>query len=134
MAQCMRAHGASNFPDPISNNGAEGFSVSATPGSPTLTVNNITFSGPAFEAAIQKCKFFGGGSRPAPISGTQKEGMIAKARCIRRHGVPNFPDPTIAPNGEGVGINLGPSFNPNAPAVRNALKECANVGQSIPGV
>jgi hypothetical protein len=37
--------------------------------------------------------------------------MIAKARCIRRHGVPNFPDPTFAAGGQGVGLNFGPGEN-----------------------
>ncbi len=132
LARCMRAHGVPNFPDPGA--GGVGFAVSAIPGSPTLTVDGIAFSGPAFESAVKTCKLFGGGTAPPPISGAQQEQMIAKARCIRDHGVSNFPDPTFGPGGEGAGIKLGPGDNPQSPAVRHAAQACARVGAPIPGV
>ena len=131
LSRCMRTHGVSDFPDPRPGGG---FTVASTPGSSTLTVDGITFDGPAFESAIKTCKFFGGGTRPAPISAAQQQQMIAKARCVRTHGVPNFPDPTFGPGGEGAGINLGPGDNPQAPAVSRALKACAHVGTNIPGL
>jgi hypothetical protein len=131
MARCMRSHGVSNFPDPRPGGG---FTVVSAAGSSTLTVDGITFDGPAFESAIRTCKFFGGGTAPPPISAAQQQQMIAKARCIRTHGVPNFPDPTFGPGGEGAGINLGPGDNLQAPAVRRALKACAHVGTNIPGL
>ena len=59
--------------------------------------------------------------------------FIAKARCIRRHGVPSFPDPFFAPGGHGVGINLGPGLSGDSPAIRHAAKACAGVGAGIPG-
>jgi hypothetical protein len=131
LARCMRTHGVSNFPDPRPGGG---FTVGSTPGSSTLIVDGITFDGPAFESAIKSCRFFGGGTRPPPISAAQQQQMIAKARCVRTHGVPNFPDPTFGPGGEGAGIKLGPGDNPQAPAVRRAFKACAHVGTNIPGV
>lgn len=130
LARCMRAHGAPNFPDPRPGGG---FSVASSPGSSTLSVDGITFSGPAFESAVKTCRFFGGGSGPPPISEAQQQQMIAKARCIRHHGVPNFPDPTFGPGGEGAGINLGPGDNLQSPAVRLAVKACVDVGAPIPG-
>lgn len=130
IAQCMRAHGVSNFPDPRPGGG---FSAVSSPGSSEVTIDGTTFDGPAFESAIKTCKFFGGGTEPPPISGAQQQQMIAKAHCIRTHGVPNFPDPTFGPGGEGAGINLGPDDNPQAPAMKRAISACAKVGTNIPG-
>ena len=133
LTKCMHSHDVSNFPDPTTGPGGSGFPISSSPGSSTVTIAGITFSGPAFRAAERACRLFGGGLRPAPISEAQKERMLAKARCIREHGVPDFPDPTFAPGGYGVGINLPSNFNPNAPVVRKARQACANVGTGIPG-
>jgi hypothetical protein len=96
-------------------------------------MNGITFSGPAFQTAKKACSHLDSSISPPPITEAQKQGMIAKARCIRRHGVPGFPDPTIGPNGYGVGLPLEPGFNPDSPAMRHAAKACAGVGASIPG-
>lgn len=133
LTQCMHSRGVSNFPDPTTGPGGSGFPIASTPGSSTVTVGGIAFSGPAFQAAEKTCRLFGGGLRPPPISEAQKEGMLAKARCIREHGVRNFPDPTFAPGGYGAGVNLPPNFNPDAPVVRRARQACANVGTGIPG-
>lgn len=62
----------------------------------------------------------------------QQPGMRAKALCIREHGVPNLPDPTFAPGGEGVTANLPPDWNPQAPAVEKASRACLHVGTLIP--
>jgi hypothetical protein len=126
---CMRAHHVPNFPDPTGGSGGEGFSVAAQPGSSTLTVDGIAFSGPAFEAAEKACQFGGAGGRPR-ITEAMKEGMIAKAHCIRSHGVPGFPDPRF---GLGVGLPLPPGMNPDSPAIQRAAKACAGIGIGIPG-
>jgi hypothetical protein len=131
-ATCMRAHGVPNFPDPTASAGGAGFSVAQVPGSSVVTVDGVTFSGPAFQGASKACSHVGGGISPPPLSEAQKQGMIAKARCIREHGVPGFPDPTIGPGGKGVGMQLGRGFNPDSPAMRHAAKACAAVGVSIP--
>jgi hypothetical protein len=133
LTQCMHSHGVSNFPDPTTGPGGSGFPIASTPGSSTVTVGGIAFSGPAFQGAEKACRLFGGGRRPPPISEAQKEGMLTKARCIRKHGVPNFPDPMFAPGGYGAGVNLPPNFNPNAPVFRRARQACANIGTRIPG-
>ena len=57
--------------------------------------------------------------------------MVANARCIREHGVPNFPDLTFGPDGEGAGVAFG---NASAPAFQRAGKACAHVETQIPGV
>lgn len=134
LARCMRAHRVPNFPDPTLGAGGEGFSVKQPLDSSALTVDGISFSGPAFELAAKACQFGGALSPSAGISDTKEEGFIAKARCIRTHGVPNFPDPFFGPGGHGVGINLPPGLDPQSPAFRRATKACALIGAPIPGV
>lgn len=133
LTRCMHSHGITNFPDPTTGPGGQGFPITSQPGQAAVTVAGITFSGPAFRAAEKACRLFGGGTSPPPISESQKEAMLARARCMRQHGVPNFPDPMFAPGGHGVGINLPPGINLESPAVRKARQACANVGTSIPG-
>lgn len=128
-ATCMRAHGVPNFPDPTAGSGGEGFSVAARPGSSSLTVDGIAFSGPAFEAADKACQLGNAGSKP-PITESMKEGMVAKAHCIRADGVPGFPDPTF---GLGIGLRLPPGMSPDSLAIQRAAKACAGVGIGIPG-
>jgi hypothetical protein len=134
LATCMRAHAVPNFPDPTLGAGGEGFSIVKAPGSSTVTVDGISFSGPAFQTAAKTCQFAGALGPSTGISAAQKEALIAKAHCIRTHGVPNFPDPFFGPGGHGVGINLPAGFNPQSPAFQSAAKACATVGAGIPGV
>ena len=130
----MRSHGVPGFPDPTSGPGGQGFSILKSAGSSSVTIYRIAFSGPAFQAAQKACRSVGTLGAPAPLSEAQKEAFIAKAHCIRTHGVPNFPDPFLDPRGYGVGINLPAGFNPQEPAFVHAAKVCESVGANIPGV
>jgi hypothetical protein len=47
--------------------------------------------------------------------------FLAYARCVRSHGVPDFPDPTTS---GGVGITLPHSFNASSPAYLAANQAC----------
>jgi hypothetical protein len=135
IAACMRAHGVSNFPDPsaaAAGQGAGGFSIQRTVGSPSVMINGISVGGPAYQSAAKTCRL-SAAVGAQPLSEAQKQGMIAKAHCMRAHGVPNFPDPFFGPGGRGSGIHLPPGFNPQAPAVLRAAKACASVGTAVPG-
>jgi hypothetical protein len=121
VARCMRSHGVPDFPDPAAGPGGAGISISAVPGSSTLTVNGTAFSGPAFESAARTCKLFGGREGPPPISEQQRLRMLAFARCMRGHGVPNFPDP---PLGAAAAHVKAPDINVNAPDFQQAVRTC----------
>ncbi|HWF72653.1 MAG TPA: hypothetical protein VG186_04865 [Solirubrobacteraceae bacterium] len=123
LSQCMRAHGVPNYPDPTHGPGGEGFSINTAQGSSTLTVNGIPFSGPAFTAAEKTCKLFGGGSGPPPISESQKIALFHFAQCMRKNGVPNYPDPVFGPDG-GIGRPGVPGLSKNSPAVQHAATAC----------
>ena len=54
------------------------------------------------------------------------------SRCMRSHGVPNFPDPTFQSGpggGVGVGIKIGngSGIDPSSPAFQAAQKECGSI-------
>ena len=123
LSECMRAHGIRNFPDPVEGAGGEGLSVSVGVGSETTTIGGIPFSGPAFESAIKACKFFGGGSAPAPISESQKLQLFHFAECMRAHGLSDYPDPVFPPGG-GIERPSAPGLNVNSPAFQRAAKLC----------
>jgi hypothetical protein len=125
MAECFRSHGVPNFPDPISGSGGEGFPTSESIGSQTITIEGVALSGPAFEAAVKTCKLFGGGSAPPPVSESQKLKLFQFAECMRKHGVPNYPDPVFPPGG-GIERPDASGLNLQAPAVREAAKTCNN--------
>lgn len=116
----MHAHPrGAELPDPTHSPGGEGLPVTVTPGDSTVTVAGIGFNGPAFTAAEKTCHF-GPGSR-APITEAQKQGMLKSARCMRSHGVPNFPDSTFS----GTGVRVGEKeLNPQTPAFQRAVRRC----------
>ena len=132
-SQCVRAHGVPNFPDP-SSNGQGGIQIqqSDRSGSGSSTkVNGVSVNGPAFQHAMQACRSFlpNGGRPTAAQTAKAKAQALAMSRCMRSHGVPNFPDPQFqaGPNG-GVGIKLnGSGIDPNSPAFQAAQKDCGSI-------
>lgn len=136
-AACMRANGVPTFPDPGSNGGG-GVQIQAsqTAGSgQTLTVNGVPVTAPAFQAANQKCqKDLPKGGGP-PVSSAEltrlRAGALAMAKCMRAHGVPNFPDPIVGsgPGGRGIGVKIGvggpgSGLDPSSPAFQTAQRTC----------
>jgi hypothetical protein len=100
-AECMRAHGVPNFPEPGSENSSTGINM----GSAT------------FQSARAKCAKL---SPMPPVTTHATEQQIRQAlestSCMRGHGFPNFPDPIVtstppslpsAPPGSGTG---GPGY------------------------
>lgn len=86
VSECMRSHGVTSFPDPGPGGG---FNLNGT---------GINPFSPAFEAAQAVCnKLLPGGGPPQQASEQQKEQLDAISQCMRRHGVPGFPDPTTTP-------------------------------------
>jgi hypothetical protein len=87
---CMRSHGVPNFPDPDSNGRI-----------PKETLQQLGVSSSQYQAATQACAHLlpGGGSGGRTQAEVQQwwNGMLRFARCMRSHGVSNFPDPTPYP-------------------------------------
>jgi hypothetical protein len=84
----MRSHGVPSFPDPqVSTNGA---ATSIRQVAPEAAV-----ASPAFKTAQKACaRFQPGPSNSGPDGqGPRKQLLLAFARCLRAHGISDFPDP-----------------------------------------
>ena len=60
-----------------------------------------------------------------PTLSTLTDQALAYAKCMRAHGIVNFPDPTVQDNAhnKGVGFSLN-GIDPNSPQVKAAAKTC----------
>jgi hypothetical protein len=120
-SECMRKHGVPDFPDPTPNATAASGPVIVILGiviPPTLNPR-----APAFRAALRTCQKLVIGSAPKPVSASTKLKLIESAECMRKHGVPNFPDPTF-PAGGGIIESVGPGNDPQSPAFQHAMAVC----------
>jgi hypothetical protein len=119
-AHCMRSHGVSSFPDPH---------VSTGPGHTEISQEAAPVStgqAPVFRAAEHACR---GILRAINIQRSQGPGarvLLAFAKCLRAHGLPDFPDPDR--NGRitrtmlsAAGIDL------HAPVFLSAARSCIGV-------
>jgi hypothetical protein len=128
-AKCMRSNGVPNFPDPKARGGFL-FHTRAgiNPGSPVV------------KAALAKCRHFmppGPGSGSPPSAQTLAK-FLRIARCMRQHGVYDFPDPrTSVPSNpfgsggggvisdiEGVILIFGSTIDQQSPAFTRAAAAC----------
>ncbi len=133
LAECMRSHGVPNFPDPTSNGGG-GLQIQQSQRSgsgPSTEVNGVPVNGPAFQKGMQACRRYlpNGGTPSAAKTAQLKAQALEMARCMRSHGVPNFPDPQFQGGaGGGFGIRLtGAGINPSSPAFGAAQKACGSI-------
>ena len=61
----------------------------------------------------------------------QQDAALAHARCMREHGIENFPDPTFGENGESrVQIGKDSGIDPEDSDFQEAEKACEDV---LPG-
>jgi hypothetical protein len=127
MSKCMRANGVPDFPDP--REGPNGGGVGWPGGGPEMISTDVLLimgqriAGPVVASAAKTCKEYMGPSGPPPaLTESQRDAAIAEAECMRRHGLPNFPDPTFS--GPNQQLNLSPGLNPQSPAVEQAAKAC----------
>jgi hypothetical protein len=92
-SRCMRSHGVPSFPDPQA-----GASNAKFPSAPQLRVSSSQLS--TAENACQRLLPVGIDDQfpPAEVP-LLLRGMLPFARCMRSHGVPNFPDPAADSEG-----------------------------------
>jgi hypothetical protein len=111
-AQCMRAHGVPNFPDPSGG---------------LFNLSGMDQGSPQFQHAAGIC----GRSGQNPGPARQAQGLakgLAFARCMRAHGVPNFSDPVA--NGDGgitSRVRVGGGVDPRSPVFQAAARACLSV-------
>jgi hypothetical protein len=80
---------------------------------------------PAFRSAQQACKKLlpGGNSQGSPLPESQQRAAVANAQCMRKHGVPDFPDLTFPSHGGSV-IQLPAAINADSPSFLTAQRIC----------
>lgn len=129
VSRCMRANGVSGFPDPRAgpDGGGVGFPGGLlVTGSDSMVVMGIPFSGPAVLHAEKACQeYLPPGGPPPALSASERAAALANAECMRKHGVPNFPDPTFS--GGQVNPGLG-GLDPQSPAFKRAASACGGAG------
>jgi hypothetical protein len=113
-AQCIRSHGAPEFPDPVQDQFGNWVYLS-TPGS-GLNGPGV----PAAENACQKLQPSGGGLTPQELKVVLAE-ALKHSTCMRAHGITNFPDPNT--RGGGISISLN-GLDPNSPQFQAAQQAC----------
>ncbi len=118
-ARCMRAHGVSSFPEPGSLSAPD--AIRNFKGEIVQAVGALA-SSPVFQAAQRACAEYYGRPSPAPqqVSPQEMQKLLAVSRCIRAHGVPNFPDP----NPTTGDMNPPADIPRNSPTVIAALRAC----------
>jgi hypothetical protein len=127
-AQCMRTHGVPEFPEPTE--GKLLFHRSDRNGH----VTGLNPESSRFQAANKACGKLApnGGKPPSAAEQTKmQEKALQLSKCMRSHGVPNFPDPEFSHSGGGVGIRIGgkkgAGIEPNSPQFQAAQKACQSI-------
>jgi hypothetical protein len=125
---CMRQHGVADFPDPrvTSSPGQQRIAIHVPPDAHTVQ----------FAAAQKACR----GIMPGPSNGdlaaqaqqqrVHKQGLLSFARCVRQHGITNFPDPDAQGQLSQQMLSTA-GIDVHAPSVLAAARACipASAGQ-----
>ncbi|WTW92378.1 hypothetical protein OG216_02900 [Streptomycetaceae bacterium NBC_01309] len=117
LAKCMRENGVPEFPDPEANG-----SMVLPEGVDEAKV----------DAAMQKCKnkMPVGGDMPQ-MSAEDLEKTRQFAKCMRDHGIADFPDPDG--NGGSIQLGNGTDLDPEDPKLKAAQSKCQSLIPARPG-
>jgi len=134
---CMRSHGVPNFPDPDAASGQV----------PKVDARQLGVGGPQLQAAQTACQPLypdDGGSIEAQTEQCVSTGNCPPALvqqvlslersfsvCMRSHGLPHWPDPTLDAEGRPVFVisvskDLG-GVDPHEPQISSKEDECARL-------
>jgi hypothetical protein len=130
-ARCMRDHGI-DMPDPTFD--ADGRSLQTGPD----PADADDMKRGKFREAEQACKKYLDAIEPPELSEEQqqefKDAALANARCMREHGIENFPDPTFGENGEArIRLGRGSELDPEDPDFQEAQKACEDTMPKLDG-
>lgn len=139
-SHCMRSHGVPSFPDPPAGGGIAkgsaqelGVSSSVFSAAQRACQSLIPASGGSVQQEEQQC-FVSNDCSPAVVQQLLNV-MREFSRCMRSHGVPNFPDPTTDSHGQpffdvsAQGISDADSHSPRFTA---RLDECQRQTGNFP--
>ena len=117
-AKCVRAHGVPSFPDPNSNG--------------QFSRNGIDANSPQVRSAVGACQSLLPGQNPAAQQAQAGAQALRFSRCMRAHGVPDFPDPSVQSNGSGTSVTIrmqagNGGIDPNSPQFKAAMQACRSI-------
>jgi hypothetical protein len=111
-SQCMRDNGVPNFPDQRTVNGR--IQLSLPPG--------MNPDSPQFQQAFQACRSLLPAQQGGAAAGTGQQDQLLKfVKCMRKNGVPNFPDPSKG------GQTVVTGMDPSSPQFQSALQACQSL-------
>jgi hypothetical protein len=112
-SQCMRSHGVANFPMPVASTG----------GHVSISLSPAIASSPQFQSAQAHCRSLlpSGGKGPT-ITPADQADYLKGVACMRSHGFPDFPDPTISNNQ--VHFVVPPGIDQNSSQFKQAVQTC----------
>jgi hypothetical protein len=122
-AQCMRAHGVPNYPDPGSVSGP-------------INPSQLGVSDATYQSAKTTCtRLDPPPQQSAGLTTAQEQHVLGEllnfSRCMRSHGVPNFPDPnsasTIWGSGGGSLFTTPSSINTSSTQFSSAQNACKSL-------
>lgn len=121
-SHCMRSHGVPTWPDPSSSQ----TNIKFGPG--PLEAQQYGVSSAQFNAARSACQHLlpvgANDTFPSAMMPQILRGMRTFSRCVRSHGVPDWPDPSTNSHGQ-PGFNLVPTgINADSPEAKLAVNEC----------
>jgi hypothetical protein len=109
-ANCMRSHGVPNFPDPDSS----GNLVKEPPQQLGVSSSELNTAQAACQHLLPTQT-----QSPAQLQHERAADLLRLARCMRAHGIHNFPDPTSTGQ-----ITKPPGVDTNSPQVQAAAQAC----------
>jgi hypothetical protein len=124
-AHCMQTHGMPNFPDP---NPSQGFGVSgqlngnANDNSPVARANN----------ACKRLLPRGSATTGGNVTQAQLNQALKVAQCLRAHGEPTFPDPTVVNGSLHFTLQPGVIQSAKFQAALNACRSLIPKGVKFP--
>jgi hypothetical protein len=139
---CMRTNGVPNFPDPDSSGQLPkpdpqqlGVSSSQLQADQRACQHLLPNSGGAISAdSIDHCMM--ASDCPQALVQHLRDEELGFARCMRSHGVPNWPDPVIDSQGRPVfAISISKDgFDPYSPPIWAKGNACSHLMPDLPGL
>ena len=124
-AHCMQTHGVPNFPDP---NPSQGFSITGQAGG---SGNDNTPEGRA-NNACQHLLPRGSTSTGSGVTQAQLSLALKVVHCLRSHGEPTFPDPTVVNGSLHFTVQPGVLQSAQFQAALNACRSLIPKGVKFP--
>ncbi len=120
-SECMHSHGAPDFPDPKRGPGGSLiYPVTPPPG---------MLSSPGYDAAFRACrKLAPRGGRTAAQFQAAVNRALKLAKCMRAHGITNYPDPTTIGGGIHFPDLTAIGVDPHSLQFQAAGKACRATG------